>query len=226
MKKSAIILVIFLLTKFSFASKNFILHFTPQYNKQIIAFNKSNYSASKKDTITFDLLKFYISGIRFVQKGKTVFTEQNSFHLLDAEKLMNINISLPENLQFDEVKFNFGIDSITNNAGVGGGDLDPTNGMYWTWQSGYINFKLEGKCSNNILKNKSFIYHLGGFSFPNNTCREVNIPVRDKNSVDVIIDFDKFFAQDVLSQTTRVMSPGKDAVRLSTLISECIYTKP
>ena len=38
-----------------------------------------------------------------------------------------------------------GVDSVLNYNGVHEGALDPINGMYWTWQTGYIHCKLEGK---------------------------------------------------------------------------------
>ncbi len=93
-----------------------------------------------------DALKFYISNIQFFKSGRVVFKENNSFHLIDAAQSYSETLSVAdsEDIRFDEVRFSIGIDSATNTAGVLGGDLDPTKGMYWTWQSGYINFKLEG----------------------------------------------------------------------------------
>ena len=47
-----------------------------------------------------------------------------------------------------------------------GGDLDPTKGMYWAWQSGYINFKMEGSCSQCLATKNNFEFHLGGYQQP------------------------------------------------------------
>ena len=77
-------------------------------------------------------------------------------------------LEIPEDTEFDAIQFNLGIDSLTNVSGALGGDLDPTKGMYWTWQNGYVNFKLQGTsdlCNN--PKNE-FEFHLGGYLKPFN----------------------------------------------------------
>jgi hypothetical protein len=53
-------------------------------------------------------------------------------------------LEIPDDIEFDAIQFNLGLDSLTNVSGALGGDLDPTKGMYWTWQNGYVNFKLQG----------------------------------------------------------------------------------
>jgi hypothetical protein len=57
------------------------------------------------------------------------------------------------------VRLTFGVDSITNTSGVHCCALDPANGMYWSSQSAYINFKLEGKEKDGTALN----LHIGGF---------------------------------------------------------------
>jgi len=37
------------------------------------------------------------------------------------------------------------VDSLANVSGAMSNDLDATKGMYWSWQSGFINLKIEGK---------------------------------------------------------------------------------
>ncbi|MFM7218204.1 MAG: MbnP family protein, partial [Bacteroidota bacterium] len=98
-------------------------------------------------------------------------------------------------------------------AGALGGDLDPTNGMYWTWQSGYINYKLEGFLSIEG-KEQSFEFHLGGFRSPWATAFEVTFPCQEDN---ISLNFDPvlFFQSASTADGLKVMSPGSRAVELS-----------
>ena len=79
----------------------------------------------------------------------------------------------------DKIKFNLGIDSLTNVSGVMGGDLDPTKGMYWTWQSGYINFKMEGSSAVCPTRNHEFQFHIGGYQDPFYAMQTLELEVKN-----------------------------------------------
>jgi hypothetical protein len=87
-------------------------------------------------------LRFYIGNIKLMKDTQIVF-EHPSYQLMDAKFTETLKITVPK-VSFNKIAFSIGIDSLTNNQGALTDDLDPQNGMYWTWQSGYINFKLEG----------------------------------------------------------------------------------
>lgn len=85
-----------------------------------------------------------------------------------------MNFSINSNLSYASyVRLTLGVDSTTNAAGVHCCALDPANGMYWSWQSGYIQFKLEGKEKNGQQLN----LHLGGFSNANMSSITRDIPI-------------------------------------------------
>jgi len=69
-----------------------------------------------------------------------------------------------------------GTDSITNVSGALDGDLDPIKGMYWAWNSGCINFKLEGT---RVISGKKtpFEYHIGGYNGPQATAMKKSIKI-------------------------------------------------
>jgi hypothetical protein len=138
---------------------------------------------------------------------------------------MQVKFDVPDNIKFNTLKFNLGIDSITNNAGAMGGDLDPTNGMYWTWQSGYINFKLEGVSSKCPSRNHEFQFHLGGYAFPDNALRQIEINTNENDNVNIVLDIKKFIEEVNISEHEHVMSPGKKAMDYSSLASECFQLK-
>jgi len=91
--------------------------------------------------------------------------------------------------------------------------------MYWTWQSGYINFKLEGiseKCS--TRKNR-FQYHLGGYQEPLNLYQKISIDTPSE-SREIIIDVDisSLLESLDLSATNQIMSPSNVALKIANLL--------
>ncbi|MFN6086764.1 MAG: MbnP family protein, partial [Fluviicola sp.] len=116
----------------------------------------------------------YISNVELKNGNKVVFKEKNSFHLIDFSDTSTTSFLLTnKKVNFTSISFQVGVDSSTTLSGALGGDLDPTKGMYWTWQTGYIHFKLEG--INNFKTKKDFVYHIGGFQHPNNTLRKIEL---------------------------------------------------
>jgi hypothetical protein len=130
-------------------------------------------------------------------------------HLLDLERPESTRVLFPE----DEHRFLLGVDSLTNVSGAFGGDLDPTNGMYWTWQSGYINMKLEGRSS--AAPKGRFELHLGGYAAPHATAQWVHPHVLKGGDAHCVFDVQRLMEAVDLNAHAEVMSPGPEAVRLS-----------
>lgn len=173
------------------------------------------------DKIEIETAKFYISNIRLLQNGKIVYSDRKAF-LLDASDTNTLFLNIQKNnaSPFDAISFDLGIDSITNVSGVLGGDLDPTKGMYWTWQSGYINCKLEGK---NILcksRNHAFQFHLGGYQSPNNCLQNITLPCTYDSLLKIGINFEKVLAQINFAEQDHIMSPSTKAVLLSQQLAQ------
>jgi len=192
------------------------LDFYPAFGNSDLVLADSVYKLKSGDSIRFETLKFYISNIELLYGDKTVWKEENSFHLLDAanEKSLHISLTGAPNIPVIEIKFNVGIDSVTNVSGVMGGDLDPTKGMYWTWQSGYINFKLEGKSNMSKSRNNEFQFHLGGYEFPFNSCQTIVLNSTSAKPT-ITIDIERFVNEIDFANENHIMTPGKEAVLLS-----------
>ena len=94
------------------------------------------------------------------------------------------------------------------------GDLDPTKGMYWAWQSGYINMKMEGKSSSCKTRKNEFQFHIGGYMKPNYAMRKVELVSKNQN-LNITIDVAEFFSELKLSETNSIMIPGKKAMKLA-----------
>lgn len=193
------------------------LEFQVFFDTAKLVLNDGFYSTKKNKAIRIDVLKFYISNIAFFKNDKLVWKEPNSFHLVNMENPSSLKWSItnPKNKRFDSIQFSIGIDSSTNMAGVMGGDLDPTKGMYWTWQTGYIHFKLEGNSPDCPTRQNIFQYHIGGYQYPFNTFRTLRLKTKNKKNIYIRTDIKPFLDEIDISKQNEIMSPNKDAVMLS-----------
>lgn len=206
-----------------------VLSFSILLNKQKILLNDSSYYLlNNKDSILISAFQYYIGGIELLHSDKVVWKDKIPFHLiqpLDAEKT-SLTFDIPENTHFQTIRFLVGTDSVVNKAGVMGGDLDPTKGMYWTWQSGYINFKIEGNSNLSTAVQHDFIFHLGGYQNPYATCNVLSFPCKEKNNIDIQFDLSKWILSSGIQSGSYLMSPGQRAFELSRLAANCFYLAP
>lgn len=184
-------------------------------------------SIDKVDSLTIDVLKFYVSSISFQHDGVEPFILKDFFYLIDFEDEGSTTIVLqsPDSIAYDQLSFCIGVDSANNVAGVLGGALDPTNGMYWTWNSGYINFKLEGTYAKLPTHGHLFDFHLGGYQTPYETLQTVSFTA--KNEVAFVIYFDSigFLKAVDFEHTYSITTPGKNAAKLANLLPQFFMVK-
>jgi hypothetical protein len=203
-------------TAFCFKEKeNIHIQFKPKFGNVDLQPEKNYFLPAINDSISIETFKFYVSGITLLKNGKPVYQNKNGFYLLDLEAKMQFDFGSTTN-DFDAIRFNLGIDSITNSDGVKGGDLDPTKNMYWAWQSGYINFKLEGKSKICKTRNNVFQFHIGGYMHPFNSLQTVTIPATN-NSLQINFDLEKFLSGVGLQKTNEIMSPSEKAMQVAKL---------
>ena len=220
MKKPIIFILLFIL-KLNGITAQVNVYFNPMFVGNKLELNKQYFIVNSTNSIQIETLKFYISNMEFYNTEQLVFKEKNSFHLIDAEDstTFNLMINLKPNINFNQIKFNIGIDSITNYGGAMGGDLDPTKGMYWTWQNGYINFKIEGKSNLSIAKSNDFLFHLGGYQNAFSTLQTIQLPVQNSQVIPINMAIDKWINEIDLAKQNHIMSPSKEAVFLSNKLS-------
>jgi len=187
----------------------------------------SDYVLLNNDTISFETCRFYVSNIQLMHQNKMVFTDSILAHLVDMAEpnTQVIVLNSPKNIKYNAIKFNIGIDSNLNVAEVLGGDLDPTKGMYWSWQSGYINFKIEGKSKKSPSRYKQFQYHLGGYLTPYNALQQVVFKIKHNNSLDICFAIDEFLKPIDISQVYQIMSPSETNVFLSKKLALLLQVK-
>ncbi len=194
-------------------SFSIICHQTETNKSSII--NQSDYKISK--------FKFYLSNIRLYNDNNIIDQEIYSYHLIDLldtskDKLI---IKRNNNLTYNKIEFDLGIDSATNVSGALEGDLDPTNNMYWTWQSGYINLKFEGSIDDGVIRE----YHLGGYAYPNNALQKLSFKLNNSGITTIYIHLDDFIHSIPDSIPFKFMTPDSKAVYLSHLFAKCLSSE-
>ena len=98
-------------------------------------------------------------------------------------------------------------------------------GMYWTWQSGYINFKLEGSSPLCNTRHHAFEFHIGGYHHPYNSLQRISLNVsKDINTV-AYIEIGKLLSVIDLTKTNQIMTPGKEAVWIAEQVKSCFYSQ-
>jgi hypothetical protein len=108
-----------------------------------------------------------------------IYEMPESYFLVDESNQATTKLEIPDvpGGAYTSVRFTVGVDSARNVNGAQTGALDPVNGMFWNWSSGYIFFKLEGTSLASTQVGNSYVYHIGGFKDANNTnaIREIEI---------------------------------------------------
>jgi len=133
------------------------------------------YISLKADTFNIHTCKVYLSKFALTYQNKETAVLPNSYFLIDFSDPNTTKISLPifPKKSIKAISFTIGIDSASNTSGAQSGALDPTLGMYWSWQSGYINWKIEGTSPSTKTRKNSFQFHIGGYLPPNLAARTV-----------------------------------------------------
>ena len=166
-----------------------------------------------------ETLKCYVGHLELLDMNKQIIGRDSvSYRLIDFKNLNSLNFSINSNLSYASyVRLTLGVDSTTNATGVHCCALDPANGMYWSWQSGYIQFKLEGKEKNGQQLN----LHLGGFSNNCMSSKTVDIPIhrpptlipilppeKRQQNLSICIDLSSFLEKIHTSKEYSLMSPN------------------
>jgi hypothetical protein len=212
------LILVFLFVYFSgvsFSQQNRSVQFVPVFKGQKVELSKKY--ASEGNWFQFESLRFYISAVS-ISGEKSTWKDSQSVHLIDLEDSSSLFIS-HEAKNGNRLNFNIGLDSATNVSGTLDGDLDPIKGMYWAWNTGYINFKLEGFSSESILPDKHFEFHLGGYLFPNATLQAVEFSLENwQDSLVVELELGKLIPNLPWQSSPSILIPGKEAVKISKLL--------
>jgi hypothetical protein len=182
--------------------------------------------------ITFTTLRYYISNVVFVRQDGSEWAETESYYIVDVSNPDKTNLTI-KNVPVGEykgVKYTIGVDSTRNTSGVQTGALDPAEGMFWSWNTGYIFIKAEGNSPS--ATGERFIYHLGGFVGDQNAINTrsfdfgqslLNVQANASTSVHFIVNAARFWHGGVsLEDVSTVHMPGPNAVSMAANFSNGI----
>ena len=178
------------------------------------------YLTKNNDTINFSTLKMYLSDFRFKEKvgGQVIKIDTLIFFDLSDSSthsfFNDLNLS-----NYESVNFTLGLDSSKNVSGELENAYDPLLGMYWAWNTGYINLKIMGESSAVPTNSHEFEFHLGGYRSPFATAQTIQIDLNDQF---IYFEVEKLFSENInLTKNHHIMLPCKDAFLISQGISAC-----
>ncbi len=153
-----------------------LIEFANVVDAQVLEFGKKFLNPSG-DTFTVSKFNYYISNIVLVKEDNSLFTQPDSYYLVDASKANSTKLSINSVPfgKYKSIRFLLGVDSTRNVSGAQTGALDPANGMFWNWNTGYIMLKLEGAAPSSTVFGNTIEYHMGGFKGVNKTQRSFEI---------------------------------------------------
>ena len=175
-----------------------------------------------KDSLMFHELKLYLSDFQFEKETRKQVLVGPHFIDLEDPNSLRLFPDFPV-AEYQSLRFHFGLDSSYHVSESVDGPLNPMNGMYWAWNSGYIQFKCTGTSSLIPLLDKTFEFHLGGYREPFETVESIQLPILGNK---LILDIKPFFEQTVdLPLIQRVMIPGKMAQSYCRNLSKSFRTE-
>ena len=191
-------------------------------NRTLVNDFGENYSITK--------LKFYVSNIKF--ETDEVSKNASSVFLIDASKQNIIDVVAPAK-KITGISFLLGVDSALNCSGAQSGALDPLNDMFWTWNNGYIFFKMEGSSDVSTADLKRIEHHIGGFKGVNKTMRTVYLPISNpallkENKFVIQLDIDKYWNgvnNFKIAESPVVAIPGAQAKNAADNFGEMFFIK-
>ena len=161
-----------------------------------LVLNDSAYTNVFDEPYRVTKFKYYISNIGLLNPvGRQ--KEISGYHLIDAAVPASQGFSFKIKAgEYHSIFFLAGVDSARNCSGAQTGALDPMNDMFWTWNSGYVMAKLEGRSAVSSSINNRMEYHIGGYKGVNRVLQEVMISaatpilIREGKTTEVIIETD------------------------------------
>lgn len=196
----------------------------PVFGTQPLVLKKQAYQTLHHDSAYIDAFKFYLSDLAVLYTEGKAIKHAVDDHLVSAADSVSLCINW-ESVQpgpLGQLSFYLGVDSLANVSGALGGDLDPSKAMYWAWNTGYINAKLEGRSPVCKTLHHAFEFHIGGYLKPYNTRRKVMLDLRHytieagkQNTIIINADASQWLGETDLERLNSVVTPSPEAMMLA-----------
>jgi hypothetical protein len=184
------------------------------------------------ETVTITNFQYYLSHFQLVNTGGNTVPLPVSYHLVseNSNGSKTITLRVPGG-NYRGVRMLVGVDSTRNVSGVQEGALDPANGMFWSWNTGYIFAKLEGRSPVSTAPLQGVTYHIGGFKAAESALQTVELAFpstttffsSDTAKIALKANLDKWFSGPHslrIANEPFCMAPGELAQRISVNYSQ------
>jgi hypothetical protein len=179
------------------SSNSIYLEFEAKVGSNTFELNRPYFVGPFNNKMVFSRFQYYISNVILTKEDGTTYIvpKDSSYYLithnnnvLPKVELKNIPIG-----NYKSIQFMIGIDSISNltiEPKLLPSALDPLNGMYWSWNSGYRFLVTEGTVQDSI----AFKHHIGlqknvkNLTFTSNTSAKVSSSVRPTMHFEVDVE--------------------------------------
>ncbi|GAA0542167.1 hypothetical protein GCM10009415_25280 [Chitinophaga japonensis] len=138
---------------------------------------EQTYINAAGESYNITAFKYYISNFGLINTAGEEQLLPPEYYLVNEDSAQSKTITLQQLPagHYQGISFLVGVDSVRNVSGAQTGALDPVNGMFWTWNSGYIMAKLEGTSPVSTAPANLIQYHIGGFKGAYNALRRVTL---------------------------------------------------
>lgn len=193
------------------------------WGNDVFSLNKANYLTPSNDTFEATLLRYHINHFQLQKIDGSWIDAPNVWHIVDLGITEELELGNLPSGEFQKIRFTIGVeDSLTNyNNVLASKFIDP---MYWMMNSGYINFKFEGK--SNSIPNNAFAVHVGGYKYNEKTAKtfEFDLPEilktlgNENINVEFKVDMLEYFQNPNLIDIKEINvlhNPGEQAQKIS-----------
>ena len=191
---------------------------------------KKKYTNPFGEVFEINRFRFYAGRITPVYSDTNVrLNSRTTYHLIDFSDSLSTSLVIPVTAGLCHgIQFLLGVDSLDQRRGAQTGALDPAKGMFWTWNSGFQSFKIEGNSPSSSQPSHLIAYHIGGYRYPYSTVWKIRINTTDdeefritkenKITVEIPIELDYFFDGQTplhIHETSSCTTAGELAWKIS-----------
>lgn len=166
--------------------------------------------------------KYYVSNLVLIDAQGNRQNISDTYYLINEAEPNSKKIILPNsNKNYNAIEFVLGVDSARNCSGIQTGVLDPMQGMFWTWNTGYVFAKLEGSSPSSSLPAHAFTYHIGGFRTGENVLKTIRLAISGSSlpkDLQVKVDLNAWFNSNsplLIAERPVCHSPGNLAMKIA-----------
>lgn len=172
-----------------------IIRFSHVVGDLPLELSTTTYRNAFGEPFSVEQCKYYVSAIRIAGEEGTTQTILEGSHLVDAADTTTLTLQATTTItKITDIHFDIGVDSLANTGGAHTGDLDPMLGMFWTWNTGYIDARIQGYSDSAHAPAHRFTWDVGGYRPGQDAKRTITLQVpQQKSDIDIRVDLLRWF---------------------------------